>query len=62
MKVLKLIKAGSFTSYGKKLVKDETATFTNDQADYLLSTGYFELIEEVKGKRKPSKKNIKEKE
>ena len=62
MKVIRLIKGGTYTAYGKTVRNGKTETFNNEQADYLVGTGHFELVEEIKKGSKPEKDENKVKE
>ena len=47
MKVVALRLGGTYTAYGQKFKNGQEETVANDKADYLISTGHFELVREV---------------
>ncbi|MGG0207704.1 MULTISPECIES: YqbF domain-containing protein [Bacillus cereus group] len=47
MKVIALRLGGTYTAYGQKFKNGQEETVANDKADYLVSTGHFELVREV---------------
>lgn len=48
MKEVKLIKGGTYTAFGKTVKNGESEKFKNEQADYLIESGHFELVGEIK--------------
>ncbi|EJQ39764.1 hypothetical protein COM24_29390 [Bacillus toyonensis] len=52
MKVVTLRFGGTYTAYGQKFKNGQEETVANDKADYLVSTGHFELVKEVDKKEK----------
>ncbi|MEJ9127406.1 YqbF domain-containing protein [Bacillus cereus] len=52
MKVVTLRYGGTYTAYGQKFKNGQEETVANEKADYLISTGHFELVEEVDKKEK----------
>ncbi|QWG50327.1 hypothetical protein EXW28_10805 [Bacillus mycoides] len=52
MKVIALRLGGTYTAYGQKFKNGQEETVANDKADYLVSTGHFELVKEVDKKEK----------
>ncbi|MBC2682730.1 hypothetical protein HAU06_00700 [Bacillus toyonensis] len=51
MKVVTLRFGGTYTA-GQKFKNGQEETVANEKADYLVSTGHFELIKEVDKKEK----------
>lgn len=52
IKVVTLRLGGTYTAYGQKFKNGQEETIANDKADYLVSTGHFELVKEVDKKEK----------
>ncbi|MFY0147688.1 YqbF domain-containing protein [Bacillus cytotoxicus] len=52
MKVINLLWGGTYTAYGQTFKNGQEETVANDKADYLVSTGHFELVREIDKKEK----------